>query len=371
MIFPSIIQADSAVKLEDKDIHINRIAGKTRIHTAIEASKLVYKGEVDTVILAGYSGEADALTGTLIATHNNAPLLLTHKNKVSDDLIPELERLKAKKIILLGGNVAISKDVENQLKSKYEVQRLAGNNRAETAVKVASNVVGENTEHIFLALGYNDQLADALAIGPVSAMEKSPILLTQSKKLPKETEEAIRNLNVKKVTIIGGYTAIDREIENKLKALDLAVDRISGNNREDTALKIASEYFPEAKNTIVASGWNYADALIGGYLGAYYKIPILLTTNKSLSPITNQYIKSNSQHSYLLGGDTVVTKEVYDNIKLANQMTEDTKYIGNNNTKVFHGLICRVHPNEKNRVFFDSKEEAIASGYRACKVCKP
>lgn len=82
MIFPSIIQADSAVKLEDKDIHINRIAGKTRIHTAIEASKLVYKGEVDTVVLAGYSGEADALTGTLIATHNNAPLLLTHKNKV-------------------------------------------------------------------------------------------------------------------------------------------------------------------------------------------------------------------------------------------------------------------------------------------------
>ncbi len=52
-------------------------------------------------------------------------------------------------------------------------------------------------------------------------------------------------------------------------------------------------------------------------------------------------------------------------------MTEDTKYIGNNNTKVFHGLICRVHPNEENRVFFDSKEEAIASGYRACKVCKP
>ncbi|HPN28326.1 MAG TPA: thermonuclease family protein [Thermotogota bacterium] len=47
------------------------------------------------------------------------------------------------------------------------------------------------------------------------------------------------------------------------------------------------------------------------------------------------------------------------------------QYIGNKNTKVFHRLTCSSLPDESNRVYFYTREEAIAAGYRPCGNCKP
>ena len=46
-------------------------------------------------------------------------------------------------------------------------------------------------------------------------------------------------------------------------------------------------------------------------------------------------------------------------------------YIGNINTKKFHLPTCSGLPQEKNRTFFDSREEAISAGYDPCGTCKP
>ncbi len=46
-------------------------------------------------------------------------------------------------------------------------------------------------------------------------------------------------------------------------------------------------------------------------------------------------------------------------------------YVGNAKTHVYHLPSCRVLPNPENRVYFGTKREAAAQGYRACGVCKP
>lgn len=46
-------------------------------------------------------------------------------------------------------------------------------------------------------------------------------------------------------------------------------------------------------------------------------------------------------------------------------------YIGNKNTKKFHSPSCYSLPYEKNRVYFDSRSEAINSGYSPCGNCHP
>ena len=46
-------------------------------------------------------------------------------------------------------------------------------------------------------------------------------------------------------------------------------------------------------------------------------------------------------------------------------------YIGNINTKKFHLPTCSGLPLEKNRTFFDSREDAINAGYDPCGICKP
>ena len=48
-------------------------------------------------------------------------------------------------------------------------------------------------------------------------------------------------------------------------------------------------------------------------------------------------------------------------------------YIGNSNSMKFHYPECRWAKkiSAKNKVYFDSKQEALDSGYVPCKVCKP
>jgi competence protein ComEC len=49
----------------------------------------------------------------------------------------------------------------------------------------------------------------------------------------------------------------------------------------------------------------------------------------------------------------------------------EIQYIGNRNTKVFHLPTCRSLPQEQNRVYFNSRQDAIDAGYTSCSICKP
>lgn len=46
-------------------------------------------------------------------------------------------------------------------------------------------------------------------------------------------------------------------------------------------------------------------------------------------------------------------------------------YIGNVRTGIFHRKTCSYLPHEKNRSYFESREEAIDAGYRPCRKCRP
>ncbi len=49
----------------------------------------------------------------------------------------------------------------------------------------------------------------------------------------------------------------------------------------------------------------------------------------------------------------------------------EEKYIGNKNTHKFHRTSCGTLPKEKNRVYLNSRKEAIDKYYKACKKCNP
>ena len=76
-------------------------------------------------------------------------------------------------------------------------------------------------------------------------------------------------------------------------------------------------------------------------------------------------------------GKTVsFTTERNANVQTNPTMTDDSEentviYIGNKNTLKFHLPSCKSLPLDKNRVYFDSREDALEQGYDPCKNCKP
>jgi endonuclease YncB( thermonuclease family) len=53
--------------------------------------------------------------------------------------------------------------------------------------------------------------------------------------------------------------------------------------------------------------------------------------------------------------------------------SDSGSYIGNSNTGKFHETSCRWGQKtaEHNRVYFDSRNDAVSQGYKPCKVCNP
>lgn len=53
--------------------------------------------------------------------------------------------------------------------------------------------------------------------------------------------------------------------------------------------------------------------------------------------------------------------------------TAGVSYVGNSNSKKFHKTTCQfaARTAEKNRVYINSREEAINAGFVPCKVCNP
>lgn len=93
---------------------VERKAGIDRYETAAEIAADYPEG-VDNVFIATGREFPDALTGAALAGHLDSPVLLVRPDNLPADTLAELRRLKAEQIQILGGRVAISQGVEDDL----------------------------------------------------------------------------------------------------------------------------------------------------------------------------------------------------------------------------------------------------------------
>ena len=317
------VEAPATDEAEDKDksdddktkapeTKIVELSGPNRIETAVEISKSAFD-KADTVVIAQADGFADALAAGPLAAILDGPILLAGKT-IDQSTLKEIERLGAKKVLIVGGENSVSADVLKILKDKgLDVQRIAGDNRYETALEILGvlDKEGVNKEEIILASGKN--FADSLSIAPYAGINKYGILLVGDK-LDTKMEARIKDAG--RVLIVGGENSVAKAIEERVAALGKDVKRIAGNNRYETSAKIARDLFDNPKKLVIASGENYPDALTGTIKAIKEKAPILLTGKDSIDPSIEKEIKSiEAEEIFVLGGESTISKTVREKLK--------------------------------------------------------
>lgn len=96
-----------------------RISGKNRYKTAVELAKaynIVLHQDINTIVLVNGQDYPDALSSSLVASQNNAAVLLTEPNKLNEDTQKYIRENNIKNVIIVGGEKSVSKNVENVLK---------------------------------------------------------------------------------------------------------------------------------------------------------------------------------------------------------------------------------------------------------------
>ncbi|MEH7383516.1 S8 family serine peptidase [Bacillus sp. JJ1533] len=286
--------------------------GLNRYETSVMISKRGWPTNARTVILARGDAPTDALTGSVLAVKHNAPILLTRPNTLPKIVLDEVKRLRPSNVLILGGEMAVSKGIETQLRGiGYKVKRIFGDNRYETA-SLLSKEVGES-EEIFIATGGNSP--DALSIASYAGMIQAPILLTGKGALRQETIDFLRQHAINKVTIIGGPDVISTQVVHELRRLGIPkMERISGMNRYATSATIIHTYMKSFTGPMyVSSGVSFVDALPGAALAAKTSSPIVLVHPRSIPKEIEEIIKTYDQSNPLalrfLGGYSIIEIE--------------------------------------------------------------
>ena len=296
--------------IDDRVVTINRLAGANRYATAASISSQGWNTSQHVVLARGDSFP-DALAGVPYAFQLDAPILLSEANHLPSETVKEIKRLGAKKVTILGGNAAISANVENYLKNtmKLTVERIAGSNRFDTAVKI-NEKLNPSKDKAILVFGQN--FPDALAIASYSAQKGIPIYLTDKDTLPYSTKKSLASY---KSTMIVGGTAV---ISEKVAKMVNNPTRIGGNNRFDTAAKISNSLKTVTEPSgyvFFGNGHGFADSLSGSVLAAKYKAPLLLVEKDSLPFESSKAISTDMYTGYILGGEAVIDKNTSNKIK--------------------------------------------------------
>ncbi|WP_344670789.1 cell wall-binding repeat-containing protein [Catenulispora yoronensis] len=313
-------------------IAVSRIAGNDRYTTGVAVSQRQWanaggdntpRAEADAVVLARGDNFPDALAGVPLAKRDRGPLLLTETATLTKATADEITRIlpKGKTVYILGGNVAVSPNVQNQLQRLgYTVQRFGGADRYGTALDIANRGMGA-PHQVIVATGLD--FPDALAAGPLAAGEGNAILLSDGKTLDPYTKAYIAAAQRKAdgtpdptfhVNAVGGAAVAATAYVKR--------NPLMGNDRYATAAAVAKQFAADMPVTQfgVATGMAFADALTGGAYMANAGQPLILTDPAGLSPADVPLLttmRNQISAISLFGGPVAIKQTVMDQITRA------------------------------------------------------
>jgi len=170
-------------------------------------------------------------------------------------------------------------------------------------------------------LARHDLFADAVASGGVQGLLDAPLLLTDGAPADRLNDRVVAELDrlgAQEVIILGGPNAVSNGVESDLVAAGHTVRRVYGQDRIDTAVQYASEFFADATQAMLVRGYGtqegtqaFADSLAAGGAAARNVIPILLSHTEQLSAATRAHLASSSiTEVFVIGGEGALSAAV-------------------------------------------------------------
>ena len=244
---------------------------------------------------------------------------MTDAKKSDKSLIQEIKRLQTKYFVKIGGEKSISNKVAKQLlPEKSKVRSFKGADRYVTNAEIIKEFKDADT--CIIASGEN--FADSLSIGAYATKNGYPIVLVQKNKINDVTKQALKDSKIKKCYIVGGENSISKSLE---KELPQVIERIAGNDRYETSLKIADKFYKDAEGAYLASGEVFADSLAINPIAAKFDVPLILTPKDKLPQKTLEYLeKSKIIQVAIIGGEKTVSKQIQQELAKNNQEVATT-----------------------------------------------
>lgn len=256
------------------------------------------------------------------------------------------------------------------------IERVAGNNRFQTASAIAEKSHPESVQNVIIASGLS--FPDALTGSVLAIQKNAPILLVD--KTVEGSSDALdyieKHLDKKgTVYILGAEGVISEDFENKLKDLGYNnLTRLGGADRYETAQTITEEInVPSGTPVAIAYGQNFPDALSISSFAANKGWPILLVNQELPDAMVDYLTKTQPRTVYLAGGTGVISDEIKSQIQTLVPNAQIERFGGSNRYETASLINNYFSPNPSH-IYLSSGEnfpDALAGSVLAGKKGDP
>ncbi|MGV9192992.1 cell wall-binding repeat-containing protein [Microbacterium sp. MC2] len=289
---------------------VTRLAGADRYETSAAVSAVTFAQGAPVAFIASGELFPDALSGSAAAAAQAGPVLLTTPTALPGAITDELGRLQPQRIVVLGGEGAVSPQVHSALAAYTAgpVERLDGKDRYETSARVSAATFRPGAPVAFLASG--ELFPDALSGAALAARLGGPVLLTTARAVPATVTAELQRLKPRRLIVLGGTAAVSPAVADAAaRAAGRAADRLGGIDRYATSAAIAQEFGTGVPTAFLASGATFPDALSGAAAAA--GAPVLLTPPTALSEATGAALwRLSPTKVVVLGGTGAISAGV-------------------------------------------------------------
>ncbi|MGN8044489.1 SpoIID/LytB domain-containing protein [Bacillus sp. 22190] len=293
---------------------VTRYAGKTLYDTAnlIASAGWSYPG---TVVIVNKNAFSDAITAAPLAYKLKAPILYTEAGQLTKATETQIKKMNPDNILIIGGTSVVTTNTEKTLKKYGKIKRISGATRYE----VSKNVAKEMGNYSQAVVVTGRVFADGASAAPYAARNGYPILLAPKTTLP--------NYRIpKKVTIIGGELAVNKNIENQIKKT-ASVTRIGGATRYDVSVNIAKAMNMNADKLYIANGASFLDAVPLSVLAAKNNKAMVLVKKDSLPTPVKNLLKDKGTYSFqIAGGTSAITENLQKSLANEFYLKKNTPY---------------------------------------------
>jgi putative cell wall-binding protein len=215
--------------------------------------------------------------------------------------------------------------------SSPSTNRLAGDDRYETAVAIARDQLGDALPTDGLVIASGESPYDALAGGILTTANR-PMLLVRKDSIPEAVSDFVADYKTswatgsKRIYILGGESAISAEVVTAIQSAATTagsttppvVTRLSGDDRYATAKAIGdvAGVTVATDKLILVNGQNWPDALSAGVMSTEKGWPVILLNGTSISGSAEDAIKAyialagSVKEFIIIGGPAVVSTSV-------------------------------------------------------------
>lgn len=214
---PKVVSPAVEAELKALGVSVHRVSGDTRLGTAQAVADLHKGAGVASAMIARAYPEdgglpsqafADSMAAAYRAPWTHSPVVLSHTDQLADPTAKALSQLNPKAVTVLGGDRAITLGVEAQVRAllpQAKADRVAGENRADTAAQLARKHLNDPADPAKGVLVIDGQDQDAWKVGyafaSLAVKTKSVFALAAGDELAPETVALIKEAKAKHLPV--------------------------------------------------------------------------------------------------------------------------------------------------------------------------